>query len=198
MSKLRKPLLSNYIRQQRYNMIQPYVSGSVLDVGCGQGYLLDAIPSIKHYVGIDNHPLFLEQAKTRYPKHEFYQIDLEYEIIPEPLQNQQFQTIIMLAILEHLTNPKPILQQLKPLLSNNGIIIITTPTPVGHKVHDFGSRLGLFYREAADDHKSIWNKQQIDSICKHTSLKQSIHQTFQFGCNQLSVIHNHLSVKIEC
>lgn len=51
-------------------ILQFYSGGSVLDVGCGIGELSERITG--HYVGIDLEPIFIEQARGRYPRREFH------------------------------------------------------------------------------------------------------------------------------
>ncbi len=47
-----------------------YDGGSVLDVGCGMGELSEKVSG--RYVGVDLEPLFIEEARLRYPRHEFH------------------------------------------------------------------------------------------------------------------------------
>lgn len=100
----------------------------MFDMGCGQGYLIDAIPSIDQYVGIDNHTLSLEQAKTRYPHFSFYQTNLHIEPLLAPLFEERLNLILLLVIAEHTTSFNLVLQHLKRFLTKNGKVIITTAT----------------------------------------------------------------------
>ena len=46
-------LFSNYLRQQRFKAIAPYIKGDVLDLGCGLANILSYLPSGQVYVGIE-------------------------------------------------------------------------------------------------------------------------------------------------
>ncbi len=52
-------------------------TSSVLEIGCGTGYLLNAINPDRG-VGIDLSPNMINAAKRRYPHLEFYQMDAEF------------------------------------------------------------------------------------------------------------------------
>jgi 2-polyprenyl-3-methyl-5-hydroxy-6-metoxy-1,4-benzoquinol methylase len=184
----RGPLLSDYIRQRRYQVASQFIAPtSLLDVGCGQAYLADRLPDLERYVGIDVHPLFLDQAAARYPRHQFYQINVEHDRLPAALDGQTFATITLFALLEHLANAQHILALLSGYLAPGGRIIATTPTPWGHRVHSAGAQLGLFYREAADDHKSIFNRSSLAALFAGAGLQVQHYARFELGCNQVIV-----------
>jgi len=181
------PLLSNTIRRRRYGMALPYIAGRTLDIGCGQADLAALISQHEEYVGIDINPALLANGQQRYPQHRFYTADLEAQLLLPEVAQQRFDTITLIALLEHLARPTHLLNQLAALLSPRGRVVATTPTPLGHGVHRFGARLGLFYREAVEDHKSILNGATLKQLFRHAGLHVARYQQFEFGCNQLIV-----------
>jgi 2-polyprenyl-3-methyl-5-hydroxy-6-metoxy-1,4-benzoquinol methylase len=46
--------------------LQPTAGARLLDVGCGTGTLLDALPADVVYVGVDINPAYIETARQRY------------------------------------------------------------------------------------------------------------------------------------
>lgn len=53
-----------------------HVSGSVLDIGCGYGRLVDVLPEgVTKYTGIDITHSFIMRARRQYPKWKFYTRD---------------------------------------------------------------------------------------------------------------------------
>jgi 2-polyprenyl-3-methyl-5-hydroxy-6-metoxy-1,4-benzoquinol methylase len=179
------PLLSNTIRGRRYAMALPYIAGRVLDIGCGQADLA-ALMRGEEYVGIDINPALLASGQQRYPQHRFYTADLETQLLPENAR-QTFDTIALIALLEHLAQPAGILNQLAALLSRGGRVVATTPTPLGHRVHRLGAQFGLFYREAVEEHKSILDGAVLKRLFHAAGLRVARYQQFEFGCNQLIV-----------
>jgi 2-polyprenyl-3-methyl-5-hydroxy-6-metoxy-1,4-benzoquinol methylase len=183
----RPPLLSHAIQRRRYAIALPFISGSVLDIGCGRASLAGLLPSGARYIGVDHNLSFLESSRKRHPHHQFYPADLESQILPDQIRGQSFDTITLMAVLEHLAQPTQILNQLGALLNQNGRVVATTPTPLGHRVHALGARLGLFYREAAADHKSRLNKGSLIQLFQAAGLRVSYYRQFEFGCNQLVI-----------
>ena len=47
------PLLTEYLRRKRHAMVEPYLRGDVLDVGCGNAAMSLALDDVQHYVGVD-------------------------------------------------------------------------------------------------------------------------------------------------
>jgi SAM-dependent methyltransferase len=181
------PLLSNTIRGRRYAIALPYITGHILDIGCGHAYLADLVPHREEYVGVDINPALLAHGQQRYPQYRFYATDLEAQPLPLEVAHQHFDTISLMALLEHLAQPGRILNQLAALLSPRGRVVATTPTPLGHHVHRLGAQLGLFYREAVEDHKSILDGAALKQLFQQAGLRVARYQQFEFGCNQLIV-----------
>ena len=97
-------ILSPFLAKKRMSKVLPFLKGSVLDYGCGVGNLAEIVD--KDYVGFDIDNESLSIAKQRYPKKIF---------ISELPSEQKYDTIIMLAVIEHLDNP---LNELKILIKN--------------------------------------------------------------------------------
>lgn len=73
---------------------------SVLDVGCGNGRLLDNIKNKKiDYLGIDNSSNLIEIARKNYPENDFALGDILYL---DKVTNKKFDLVISVAVLHHL------------------------------------------------------------------------------------------------
>jgi len=184
---MNQPILSYAIQQRRYQAAVPFISRTVLDIGCGQANLPDFVPPLEMYVGLDVHVGCLQLAQKRYPQHQFYQLDLDRQFFPSELLDQRFQTITMMAILEHLAYPLHSVWQAAELLAPSGYLIVTTPTSLSHRVHQIGAYLGLFYREAVDEHKTVLDRDSLSWLFIAVGLEVVVYKKFQFGCNQLIV-----------
>ena len=96
----------------------------VLDVGCGIGVFLNQIkPFVKEVKGID-----LSEWTSKFSK-EKYGIDiLVGDILKLNLPKNYFDIITMWQTLEHVKNPKLIIEKIKAILRPDGYIIIGTPS----------------------------------------------------------------------
>lgn len=134
-----RPLLSAYLHKRRTNIVEPYLKGNILDIGCGPADLIQFLDEDQHYVGIDLNKNLVLQLRKQYPQYEFYERSLEEGID----LNRQFDTITMIALIEHIKNPANMLRQSHDLLTDDGDLVITTPTPLGDKLHKIGAKFGL-------------------------------------------------------
>ncbi|PWB38882.1 MAG: methyltransferase type 11 [Parcubacteria group bacterium] len=171
-------LLSGYLRKSRAELARPFLKGTILDFGCGVGYLAGFVPNSK-YIGVDRDRESLHVAKKNYPQHVFI------EQLPP---SGSYDTIIALAVIEHLPDPKALLSVLSALLAEGGKIIITTPHPVSDNVHWFGAKLGIFSRAAHEEHEHLFDKKSFNLILPASGLEILEYRRFLFGMNQLFVI----------
>ncbi|MBU0647916.1 class I SAM-dependent methyltransferase [Patescibacteria group bacterium] len=182
-------LLSNYLENQRIKQIVkliPLGQFDILEIGCGDAKIIDFIrPAIRTYTGID---VLSEQIKTnrqRFPTGNFIEADINQYNWPD----QKYDMIILVAFIEHLDyeQNQKLFDNLAKVLSNNGKIIMTTPHPQAEKIHNFGSQIGLFSREAAGEHQCFFGKDLLKKLAQDTSLDMTIYRTFQFGLNQIFI-----------
>ena len=180
-------LLSKYLRDSRIEMVEEYVMGDVLDIGCGFGNVFQRFNNrITNYYGIEYDVDHVAKLQIQYPVGKFFARDLnEDDLVFE----QKFDVILIIALIEHIFNQKHLMVQTLKNLKTNGKIVITTPTPFGNDiVHRLGVSLGLFSREAADDHIVIYNKRRFEILSQALGLNIIRYKKFQMGCNQLVVL----------
>lgn len=170
------------------NAIRPYLCGSILDIGCGYGSIIRAFaPAIKKYVGIDHDPDVVDWLKRHFPEYEFLTLDIDNE--PISIQDK-FDTILIIAVLEHLSRPGKLVLNLPKLLKPGGRVVLTSPTPLGGWIHHLGGRLGIFSRSAADDHKGFYNRASLGRMVHSTNLVMTECHFFMAGMNQLVVFQD--------
>jgi SAM-dependent methyltransferase len=100
----------------------PLLKGKLLDIGCGQMPYRDLIKEkskITEYVGVDieNALVYDEKIKPDYT--------WNGEILP--FENNEFDTIFMTEVLEHVPNPGRALNEAYRVLQNEGILFFTVP-----------------------------------------------------------------------
>ena len=112
--------------RRRLRMLAEQCRGkSVLDVGCAQ------LPNPyfradQNVVGLDIHPA---RPAGRYIEH------LTGDICTQDvLGERRFDTIVLGEVIEHVQCPHTLLRRLGPHLANDGLLILSTPNPLGFPV----------------------------------------------------------------
>nr|WP_264759727.1 class I SAM-dependent methyltransferase [Limibaculum sediminis] len=180
-------ILSPYLSRARQAVVSRHVRGSVLDIGCQHGQLYDMLrPQISRYAGVDLDADAIQTARQKHRDCDFRVINID----DEPLGfESEFDTVVMMAVIEHIFNLKSVGQSLARALKPGGVVLVTTPTPFGNDiVHPVGVALGLFSRAAGDDHIAIFNRRRLEIFAHEIGLVLKSHRTFQFGCNQLAIL----------
>jgi hypothetical protein len=81
------------------------------------------------------------------------------------------------------------MDEIAQVLRPGGIVVITTPTPLGNDVvHRLGATLGLFSKIAVDDHIVIYNRHRFKILANEIGFKLKFYRYFQFYCNQLAIL----------
>lgn len=179
-------LLSSFLRGRRIQAALPYLRGRVLDYGCGSGLLARYVDPDR-YSGVDVDPEVISIARTSYPEHSF-------EVARLP-QDRQFDTIVSLAVIEHVPDPAGFLASALPLLAPGGSVVLTTPHPSFRGVHDFGARLGLFSRAASEEHQGLLDGRAMRRLAIDCGLNITGYRRFLFGANQLFLLQERTGAK---
>jgi hypothetical protein len=80
-----------------------------------------------------------------------------------------------------------VLWEVRTLLASDGLLIVTTPSPLGNLVHQIGSRIGLFYPESVVKHVQIFGRHALLSTLSGCSYQVVRYRIFSMGMNQLVV-----------
>ncbi|MDH4129126.1 MAG: class I SAM-dependent methyltransferase [Spirochaetota bacterium] len=147
---LKEALLEPILRKLRIKRIIKHIpkNSVICDVGCGfDGTFLKSIShKISMGIGIDK----------KVNPYSDYKIRLIQEKMDTKLnvQSQMFDCITLLAVLEHLDYPSSILEECHRILKPNGVLILTTPTPLSKPLLEFlAFKLKIVSREEIEDHK---------------------------------------------
>lgn len=99
-------------------------AGRLLDVGSGPGFLLRAARERRwNAVGLDPSPFAVAQARRN--GFEAHQGMLEEVDLAE----RSFDALALLQVIEHVTDPRPLLDACRRLLRPGGAIVVATPNP---------------------------------------------------------------------
>jgi 2-polyprenyl-3-methyl-5-hydroxy-6-metoxy-1,4-benzoquinol methylase len=173
-------LLSPFLRRQRICAARPHLKGRVLDYGCGSGSLATCVLP-DSYLGVDRDAPSLTMARLAFPKHTF--------VSESSAEDGGFETVVALAVIEHVEDPCGFLKYLAGFLSDSptSSIVITTPHPAMDWVHGVGARLGIFSRHANEEHQELLDFQRLSEVGAGVGLRVSKYSRFLFGANQLAI-----------
>jgi len=114
--------------QERYKLAAKYVEDKkVLDIACGAGYgsfFLASEGKVKSVVGGD-----VDKNAIRYASHRFKHdlASFQYVDAQNISLNEKFDVVISFETIEHLPNYKAFLENINPVLADDGIFIVSTP-----------------------------------------------------------------------
>jgi len=131
-STLKKAIIEDFIIGEVSEETQatPTSLGSVLEVGCGEGFVLEYMTrhiTITRIFGADISERAVEKAKTRLPQAEIFTADLssdEFLTQIKALDQPNFDLTLCLEVLEHIKDYQKALQNLKSIPTENFVISV--------------------------------------------------------------------------
>ncbi len=156
----------------------------ILDAGCGRGFYINALTYfkfIKEIHGADINNKYLNIAKKNIADKRVRIIKTNLYSLPYP--DNYFDFIIASEILEHLTDDKKALLELKRVLKKNGTLIITVPNrnfpffwdPINWllmKVFNTHINKNIWWLAGIwADHERLYSKEQIKKLLINNGFK---------------------------
>lgn len=182
-------VLTKRLQTARQARIHPHIGGRVLDLGCHRARIYEEMADrVDRYCGVDVDAEIVAENRERFPDARFEVRNLD----DDPLAlGETFDAVLMVALIEHLFNQKHVMGEVRDALAPEGRVLITSPTPFGNDiVHRNGSRIGLFARDATDDHVIVFNKHRLGILADEVGLRVETHTYFQLGCNQFAILRH--------
>ena len=154
--------LERHLQASRLRKSIEYLRGDVLDFGGNEGELAQFVSGDYTLINYDHSNL----------------LDKTYD------------TIIMLAVLEHIDVEEvyKIFNKFKRILRPRGTIFLTTPSRMAKPVLEFLAALGLLDGANIEEHKHYWNKTDIELLADKTGFQVIKFGFFQLGFNQMAIL----------
>jgi len=177
---LKEELLEPVLRHIRIKKIKKFIpKNSILcDIGCGfnASFLQDISEYIHFGYGFDK-KIKDNQFKNIVIKN----LDLSDKI---PLNDESVDCVTLLAVLEHLEEPKKIVSESYRILKNGGLLLITTPSPESKPLLEFLSfRLHIVSPAEIRDHKHYFSKRELNRLLEEIGFNQVVVSEFECGLN---------------
>jgi SAM-dependent methyltransferase len=112
------------IYDELFNLIKQFSKSATtfLDYGCGNGELLSQAQSQNYQVfGVEYNMEYIKHLNKSHPAIQFYDVNDFNQSM------NKYDVIVLNNVLEHVTNPNVLLQQLKINLTENGILVVLGP-----------------------------------------------------------------------
>ncbi|MBI3120483.1 MAG: methyltransferase domain-containing protein [Candidatus Kerfeldbacteria bacterium] len=156
--------LEKFLQNYRFKTVKPYLIGDVLDFGGNDGELKRLVAG-KYLV-----------------------VNYNYSA----MENAQFDTIVSLAVIEHIEFEEvfKIFQKFEKILNKGGRIFLTTPTKISKPVLELLALVGILDKENIAEHKHYWSRSELYDLARRTGFVVKKYKKFQLGFNQLAVLEH--------
>lgn len=151
----------------RYLFASQFVKSKIiLDAACGTGYgsSLMSEHGAKKVLGVDISKEAIDYCKTHYKKE-----NLEFKIdncTKLQLDNSYFDVIVSFEAIEHLKEPDSFLSEVKRVLKNNGLFVVSTPNK-------------LMYQGSNQFHVTEYTEQEFLALLKkYFSFVEILYQSY--------------------
>lgn len=105
-----------------------------------------------------------------------------------PFKKEQFDHAVMLAVLEHLPRPEPLLAEVYRILAPDGSLIMTWPQALIDPALHLLNAIGFVSKEMeSDEHQPRVPTSELISILAEIGFTDHQHRRFEFGLNNLLV-----------
>lgn len=183
---MNEPFLEPILRWMRLRRVISYIApgSTVLDVGCGTSakFLKTIAPRIKQGFGVD-----FKVDDAKFSNIETRRLKLEYAL---PFEDDSFDVVTMLAVLEHIEHEQAILQEIYRVLKPGGRLVLTVPSVWAKPVLEFLSyRLKIVSEAEIRDHKRYYNRDRLKEVLvRKSQFRQFRHQYFQLWMNNFCTV----------
>lgn len=170
-------LLRNWRVAKAMAHIRP--TSRLLDVGCFDGYLLQrAAGRVTTAVGLDPMVEPGRRSGIEFVRGSFCG--------PAPFDDEQFDCITMLAVLEHLGDPEGAASECFRMLRPGGRVILTVPSPFVDRIIRVLQWLRLLEGVCAHQHHG-YDVEGTPMVFRKAGFRLAAREEFQLGLNHLFV-----------
>lgn len=185
---IKRNLFQKYWHWRRFNevskLVEP-VEGPILDLGCHSGTFTSVVlakAKTRQVYGIDISPSAIKLATKRIPYGEFKVADAS----KLPFEDNFFEAVYCLEMLEHVDDPIMVLEEIKRVLKRGGKLFVLVPSD--NKLFKIIWFLWtMYYPHWRHAHVQSYNKEVLEKVIKQLGFKILKVKTFNLGMLKLIV-----------
>jgi ubiquinone/menaquinone biosynthesis C-methylase UbiE len=170
-------IASRWLWKQRLTKASPHVRGRVLDVGAGNCAAREH--TVGQYIGLERDRDFLPTDPGI--------IRTQGSADHLPFRDGAFDTVLAMAVMEHVDDPVTCMREAARVLAPGGRLVITTPTPIGDRIHHFLAIFNITSKHAAEEHQSVMDRAQLHDALRRAGMRVVHFRVFLLGGNQVLV-----------
>lgn len=143
-----------------------------LDVGCNLGFATEAARSLGYRAtGIDVDTDAITRAKELFPNAEFRCIGSD--VLAK--EGRVFDVVYCSEVIEHLTNPLQFLRDIRSVMSENSVLLLTTPDNGHYSLPKDINKLAEWTSFRPPEHLIYFNRKSLSHIFAAAGFKQVKH-----------------------
>jgi len=105
-----------------------------------------------------------------------------------PFPEGHFDHVVMLAVLEHLTEPEVVLREAYRVIAPGGSLILTWPSAMVDPILNVLHKLRLISDEMeSDEHQKRIPVEALEAMLRRIGFQRFVHRRFELGLNNLMV-----------
>lgn len=159
--------LSYFIRISRVH--------SILDVGCGPGYMMQYLKNVKpdlRFTGIDNREDVIIEAKKNNPLCSFRKADIQ----KLPFESSSFDLVMCIEVLEHLKDYQKAINEIKRV--SDKYCLISVPNEPVFRIANLFRGKNVFRLGNDPEHLQNWTKKDFKMLLKKNFKNVTIKNNF--------------------
>lgn len=154
--------------------------GRILDVGCSTGNFLDIAKAAGwHTSGLELNHVEAQEAKAKGHA-------VQEQLLAAASFDERFDAISLWDVFEHIKDGLGFLQQAKPLLSENGVVFLQSPSRDALAARILQEKCNMF---DGLEHVNLFGIDSINSLCARAGYELVSYGTV---ISEIGVINNHL------
>jgi SAM-dependent methyltransferase len=170
-----------FVARCRFRAARPHIRAGarVCDIGCGADapFLRFLGPQVSLGVGLDWHVAGPHAPGGANLVH----VDITRDL---PLAGNTFDHVVLLAVIEHLREPEPVLREALRILAPGGTLVMTWPSAAVDPMLWVLTRVGLVKHELGfDQHQPRFPVRVLRETLMRIGFGEITHGTFELGLN---------------